>query len=417
MSVAARSPATRLALLFGFIYFVQGVGEPTEGLIAQPTRSLLRSWGLGADEIAGFMLIVGLPWYLKPLLGLLSDFVPILGSRRRSYLLLATLMAGIGLMLAGTLDLPPGSVGTLLLVLLVPCAGVALADVVADALMVEKGQPLGLTGRLQSVQWASLYAAGILTGVAGGLLSQRGAQQLGFVLAGAFSLLSFFVAWRVLDREPPARLDPSQARETLRQTLSAIRAGYILPVALFLILLNFNPFSADVLYVHLTGALGISETLVGTMYSVGSAAAVVGCFVYGWFSPRFRVRSIIHISLVAMLISSLSYFALSGWLSALVIAGAVGFAYMFTTLAQLDLAARYCPPASAGTVFALLMALSNLSYSLGSRVGGGWYESWSARLGAERAFDSLVSIGAACTAACWLVVLMLPRGDAGAEAR
>ena len=30
-----------------------------------------------------------------------------------------------------------------------------------DALMVEKGQPRGLTGRLQSVQWASMYAATI----------------------------------------------------------------------------------------------------------------------------------------------------------------------------------------------------------------------------------------------------------------
>jgi MFS family permease len=411
VSVGARSPATRLALLFGFIYFVQGVGEPTEGLIAQPTRSLLRDFGLGADQIAGFMLIVGLPWYLKPLLGLLTDFVPLLGSRRKSYLLLATLMAGIGLIVAGTLELPADATGTLMLVLLVPCAGVALADVVADALMIEKGQPLGLTGRLQSVQWGSLYAAGILTGVAGGILSERGLQQLGFLLAGAFSLLSFVLAWRLLDREPAVRPDAGRARETLKLTLGAIRNGYVLPVALFLLLLNFNPFSADVLYVHLTGALGIGESLVGMTYSVGSAAAIAGAIVYGVLAPRFGVRSIVRLSLVAMVVSSLSYLALSGSVSALVIAAFVGFAYMLTTLAQLDLAARYCPAAAAGTVFALLMALSNLSLSLASRVGGGWYESWATRFGSERAFDALVVIGAACTAACWLAVLILPRGD------
>ena len=56
--------------------------------------------------------------------------------------------------------------------LFVPTIGVAFSDVVIDALMVEEGQPRGLTGRLQSVQWAAIYAATILTGVLGGYLSQ-----------------------------------------------------------------------------------------------------------------------------------------------------------------------------------------------------------------------------------------------------
>jgi hypothetical protein len=89
----------------------------------------------------------------------------------------------------------------------------------------------------------------------------------------------------------------------------------------------------------------------------------------------------------------------------------IAFAYMLTTLAQLDLAARYCPAASAGTVFALLMSLSNLSLSLASRAGGGWYETWTASVGAGRAFDTLVVIGAICTAACWLVVRWLPKSS------
>jgi len=403
--------STRLALLFGVIYFVQGIGEPTEGLIAQPTRSLLRGWGFGAEDIAAFMLIVGLPWYLKPALGFLTDFVPFLGSRRRGYLLIATLMTAIGLLLVGSLELPAGSGGTLMLLLLVPCAGVALADVVADALMVEKGQPLGLTGRLQSVQWGSLYAAGVLTGIVGGMLSERGLQRVGFLLAGAFSLLSFMIAWRVLEREPPLHATAGQSRETLRLTLGALRNGYFVPIALFLILLNFNPFSADVLYVHLTDSLSFSDGFVGTMYSVGSAASILGCIVYGALAPRLRVTSIVRVSIIAMIVSTLCYFALAGAASVIAIAAVAAFAMMITTLAQLDLAARYCPPASAGTIFASLMALSNLSLALASRLGAGWYESWTARIGAEHAFDVLVAIGTACTAACWLFARFLPREE------
>ena len=403
--------ARRLALLFGVIYFVQGVGEPTTGLIAQPTKSLLRGWGLGAEEIAGFMLIVGFPWYIKPVFGLLTDFVPILGSRRKSYLLMSTMMASLGLLLAGVMDLPDGSVNTLMWLLLLPCAGVAFTDVVADALMVEKGQPLGLTGRLQSVQWGALYTAGILTGVVGGYLSQHNLQQLGFIVCGVLTLVTFGLAWFVVKEKRDAKVDVASAKKTLSVTWKTLRNGYIVPVAIFLFLLNFNPFSADVLYVHMTTALGLSEQFVGTTYSVGAVASIAACFVYGGLATRFKVRTLIHISLVTMVLCSLSYWGLSGETSALVIAAVVGFFYMITTLVQLDLAARYCPPESAGTIFALLMSLSNLSVGLASAVGGGWYESWKVDWGTGFTFDVLVAVGAGFTAACWLLLFIMPKDE------
>ena len=40
--------------------------------------------------------------------------------------------------------------------------GVAFTDVLTDAMMVESGKPLGLTGAFQSVQWAGISVATIL---------------------------------------------------------------------------------------------------------------------------------------------------------------------------------------------------------------------------------------------------------------
>ena len=74
-----RSTTLRLGLLCGAIYFVQGIGEPTEGLIAQPVRSILKSWGQGDAAIATFAALLAIPWSLKPLYGLLTDFVPLAG--------------------------------------------------------------------------------------------------------------------------------------------------------------------------------------------------------------------------------------------------------------------------------------------------------------------------------------------------
>ena len=87
---ARRSEVWRLGLLFGALYFLQGIGEPTEGLIAQPARCLLKRWGRSDRDITTFMALLAIPWTFKPLYGLLTDFVPIFGTRRRGYLLLAS---------------------------------------------------------------------------------------------------------------------------------------------------------------------------------------------------------------------------------------------------------------------------------------------------------------------------------------
>src|SRR3954447_17698242 len=102
MESSGRAPSVRrrgleLGLLFGALSFLQGIGEPTDGLIAQPVRTLLRSWGRSTGEIAVFAALLAIPWSLKPLYGLLSDFVPLVGSRRKGYLIVASAVMALAL--------------------------------------------------------------------------------------------------------------------------------------------------------------------------------------------------------------------------------------------------------------------------------------------------------------------------------
>ena len=110
------------------------------------------------------MALLAVPWTIKPVFGLLSDFVPLLGSRRRNYLLLANGLAAASLILLAFIPLAPGSRWLLFALLLPTTMAIALGDVIVDALMVEKGQPLGLTGRFQSIQWTAANTALLLTG-------------------------------------------------------------------------------------------------------------------------------------------------------------------------------------------------------------------------------------------------------------
>src|SRR6476660_6264829 len=81
--------AKRLAALFAIVYFAQGMFY----LPDQAISIVFKDQGLKADQVAYFFLLTGIPWFIKPLYGLVSDFVPLFGLRRRSYLLLTSSLA------------------------------------------------------------------------------------------------------------------------------------------------------------------------------------------------------------------------------------------------------------------------------------------------------------------------------------
>ena len=91
--------------------------------------------------------------------------MPLFGSRRRSYLLVATAAAAIGLGILYAAPLTPGARGVLLMLLFVPTLGIAFSDVLVDALMIEVGKPRNLTGRLQSVQWFAASLGLLCSGI------------------------------------------------------------------------------------------------------------------------------------------------------------------------------------------------------------------------------------------------------------
>jgi MFS family permease len=402
-----------LAVLFGALYFVQGIAEPTEGLIAQPVRSLLAAWGRSIEEIAAFSALLAAPWWLKPLYGMLTDHVPLLRLRRKSYLLLTTGAAAAFLGYLAVADVDEGASRLLFWCLLIPTLGVAFADVVVDALMVERGRPLGLTGTLQSVQWGAIYAGTILAGWLGGQLSEHRQQHAGFGICAAALALSFIVClFAVHERPTRARpAFPSAARELGH----ALRLPVVWSTGAFLFLWNFNPFLTAVLQYHMTHRLDFSEEFYGETISLQAVGSIAASVAYPFYCRRFSFRTLLHASIVLGIASTIAYWLMVDETSAVWISLAVGFTYMSATLVQLDLAARVCPLMSAGTVFALLMALSNLSLSLATWAGGTWYEQLEACYGAAHGFNLLVATGAGFTAGCWLILPLVNRTLAAAD--
>ena len=83
--------ARRLGLLFAIVYFAQGMVY----LPDQVVSIVFKERGLTAGQLATFSWIITIPWFIKPVYGLLSDFVPIAGTRRRSYFLIMAALATV----------------------------------------------------------------------------------------------------------------------------------------------------------------------------------------------------------------------------------------------------------------------------------------------------------------------------------
>jgi Na+/melibiose symporter-like transporter len=394
-----RTPETRrLAVLFAVVYCAQGLYT----LPNQAIAIAFKGQGLTAGQVANFFLLATIPWFIKPVYGLISDFLPLFGRRRKSYLLLASTLACSAGLTAGLST--QHSYWWLLILLTTMGFGLAFNDVLADALMVENGRLHGLTGAFQSVQWVAITGASILVGVVGGHFAEHRDLHMAFMIAAVFPLVVLLMAAFFVHEAPT----DAKGAEFL-QTWAAMRAGLgersVWLVAGFTFLFSFSPSFGPAFLYYQTDVLGFSQQYIGGLDAISAAASVAGAFIYAPLSLRMPLRRLINIAIGLSVLATLAYLLYRGSNSALAIHIVWGAAGMVTTLAFLDLAARACPRRVEATFFALLMSVFNFGSQGGQNVGAHLYTVFGE---GPQAYVWLVLISTAATAAVWLLVPLVP---------
>jgi MFS family permease len=385
--------ARRLALIFAIVYFAQGMWYLPNLSI---TFLLKDTFGLSAAQTATFFSITVIPWLIKPVYGLISDFVPLFGQRRKSYFILSSGMAAaMGLMLTMMGSYTYWGIAIFFTLM---GLGLAFTDVLTDALMVENGQRLGLTGPFQAVQWAAISFASILVGVGGGWLAQQKLLSATFLIATVFPLITLAMAIFMI-KEPHVEGGDRQFRDTWAAIRGAIGSRTLWIVAGFIFLYNFSPSFGPSLVYYATDQLHFSKIFLGTLDSFVYASGIVGTAVYFAFSKSFPLKHLIYFAIVAGVTATLAYLGYQGQVSAVVLSLLYGSVSMFIQLTFLDLAARACPKRAEATFFALLTSVYNGAVQI-SQITGGW-------LYDQLGFTRLIFISAGFTALCWLLVPLL----------
>jgi MFS family permease len=394
----------RLMWFFALVYIVEGTGQ-TAGLIAQPLNYYLKQqFGWTPVQVTAYLTVLNLPWVIKPIYGVVSDFIPLFGYRRKAYLVLANGAAALAFFWITQLSAP----GELIFVLLLTAYAMAISSTLCGAVLVENGQRHRATDVFVNQQWLWYSIAAMVSALLGGQLVERlspgGAlhSAAGVIAVAPFAAL--FGALFLIDEERHP-IDLAQLKDTFRGFLASFRRRELWLIAFFLFLYYFSPGFGTPLYYYMTDDLKFSQAYIGTLGAISSAGWVAGALFHRRVLGGFGSKAMINLSIVLGTVTTAAFLLLNGEVSAALLNFFAGVAGMIAFVATLSLAADFCPKRAEGFAFATLMSVTNLSNSLSDNVGSFLYEHVFANH-----LPPLVIVSAAFTALALVFVPMLRLG-------
>ncbi len=360
-------------LFFAIVYVVEGIGQARVGIIYQPLTHYLKVTGWTPLEVTAYFAALNFPWIIKPLFGLISDFVPLFGYRRKSYLIVSSICA-VGAY-AWIARLTEPSEFALLLVL--TSYAMATASTLCGALLAENGQSLRLSSTFVSQQWLWFYIAIMASSYLGGALVERlsalSALQAAAGIAAVAPIAMILASLFLLD-ERKVTASGREMRRTFQSIVAASKSAKLYIVALFLFLYSFAPGFGTPLYYFMTDELKFSQSYIGILGSIASAGWIAGAVAHRWFLRKMSSKALLYLSIVLGTLSAASFLMLADEVTAAIVNFANGAAMMIATIASLTLAADYCPKRSEGFAFAGLMSTMNLADLASNNVGAFLYE-------------------------------------------
>lgn len=349
------------------VYFVQGI----LGLARLATSFFLKDdLGLTPAEVAAMMGVVSLPWVIKPVFGFLSDSLPIFGYRRRSYLLLSSILGCGSWMAMGTVV--HSAIAAMIAITLCSLA-IAVSDVIVDSIVVERirDESQAETGSLQALCWATTALGGLVTAYLSGFLLEHLTIRNIFLITATFPLLVLITAIVIEDAKVAMPQNFGAAKSQLRKIRVALSQKAIWLPVLFVFLWQATPSSDSAFFFFTTNDLGFGPEFLGRVRLVTSVASLVGVWAFQRFLKAAPLRQIflwstlisVGLGLTSLILVTHANRALGiddQWFS-------LGDSLILTVMGQiafmpvLILAAQLCPPGVEATMFAILMSICNLA--------------------------------------------------------
>ncbi len=400
--------AKELTLLFAVAYLSHGIATQF-GLVSQPLQYfMMKGLNLTAAQVSGYLAIMMLPWVLKPFYGLVCDFFPLAGYRRRSYAIaFNALTVAAFIVMAFASSLP-----VILAAFVVTSVGMAASTAVFVGVAVEAGRKEGKHGEYFSLQTFCYYCALIVASIGGGLLCHYLEPLVALHTAACIAILpvvSVVVLSTLFLKERKSQLDKAGMKETVQSLRQVLRTRSLWLVALFILCWDLSPSFGVPLYFYESKTLMFEQSFIGQLAAINAAGMALGAFLYRRWIKDLTLTKQLCLAVALGTLSVLGYLLLSTPTSAVILEVFRGVCDMFYILTMYALAASVCPPRSEVTVMAALLAVKNLAVDGSTFIGGQLFTA---------VFDNqlapLIVVAAITTALCGLLIPMLRKVSAEA---
>ena len=352
-------------LLFASLYFTQGT---ILGYFASLNALYLLDKGLTMTDVGIFGAIALIPFVIKIFLGMWSDRVNLFGRGHRvPYILIGLAVQMLCLLLVPAIN--PNSqywwfVGLAFMLHL----GMALYDTCTDGLALDT-TPVEQQGKIQAYMVGGRAIGTIVAASLVGLLAQHVSWSAVFWTLAALTLIPVPLVLGV--REPERA--PGQRFEW--QAFSAFKRWPVIAVGLaglvvFLVIVGAN----QLVNPYLTEKLHISLSQAGLITSLWGGGVVLGSLVGARLMAALKAHraTLVMLALVAASLLLLA-FLVSGQLGIILAIALVvffGVAYGSAQTITFALCMRQVDQRIAASMFAILMAFTNVGQGIGLALGG-----------------------------------------------
>jgi predicted MFS family arabinose efflux permease len=323
------------------------------------TSVLMNQLGCNAEQLSRFFWLMTLPWAFKPLAGLLSDSIPLCGTRRRHYILLASAVAaGLWFVLAWV----TASYWIMLAAAMLLYASFMLCSTVIGALIVEEGRRNAATGRLTTLRSVIINISYLVGGPASGFLATRFGPTGGLRLAAGVGALIFLALWIasyfLLREERVPSVPVGQTVRNAGRNITGLFKHPTLWVAVgFISLVLAIPSFATLMTFKQRNELGFSFEQIGYLRLIFGIFGMVGAVIFRVMCGRLSLRGTLTVGLVILSVSNMAYFFYNSMPAAFCIEALSGLVITLIQAPLFDLAARSTPKGSEALGYGLIMAV------------------------------------------------------------
>jgi hypothetical protein len=352
--------AGRWAFLIGAGIFATTLAQSSD--LALPLRNMLtEELKEPLRAISLFFAIVAVPWYFKIVVGLLSDSIPLFGTRRRHYLLVSATLAGALWLSAGYIS---RSYLALLATFFAMEAMLVVGSTIVGGLLVEAGQRLGAAGRLVAarifVETTCTIIAGPVAGALAGVPFSMAAAVGGLI---AFSMAP--IVFILLKEPTTATYEVSAIADVYHELRGILGSRALWEAAVFLLIAAVPQAFPTVLWDFQKHVLKFDDMTIGYLLAAEGAGGVLASIVYGWVYPRLRLRYLLAMGILCSAFGSIGYLFYRSVPTAIAIDTANGFLTTLWVLAMMETAVWVTPRRAAAAGFALLMSAVNIGAAIG----------------------------------------------------